>query len=226
MSLLTYASPWTNEDKKKTPSVRKSLKHSPVSNSSTNQEYTSTDSAPTSNSMPLTINEVQNIQEERGNKVHELLSKMTEVDAENDGAHLVNFSPITPPTLTRNNLDMIDDAEDIQKINPVMQPKNRPNGVYLADNRSLANLTNYQNSYTNQPLFQNQNKPYYANMGVSSQGSDSKLMERINYMIHLLEQQQHEKTANITEEFLLYSFLGVFVIYVVDSFTKNGKYVR
>jgi hypothetical protein len=63
-------------------------------------------------------------------------------------------------------------------------------------------------------------------MGVSSQGSDSKLMERINYMIHLLEQQQHEKTANITEEFLLYSFLGVFVIYVVDSFTKNGKYVR
>ena len=45
-------------------------------------------------------------------------------------------------------------------------------------------------------------------------------------MIHLLEQQQHEKTDNITEEFLLYTFLGVFVIYVVDSFSRSGKYVR
>ena len=45
-------------------------------------------------------------------------------------------------------------------------------------------------------------------------------------MIHLLEEQQMEKTANITEEFILYTFLGVFVIYVIDSFTRNGKYVR
>jgi len=51
-------------------------------------------------------------------------------------------------------------------------------------------------------------------------------MERINYMVHLLEEQQHEKTANVTEEFLLYTFLGVFVIYVVDTFSRNGKYVR
>ena len=55
---------------------------------------------------------------------------------------------------------------------------------------------------------------------------DDKLMERINYMIHLLEQQQHEKTDHITEEFLLYTFLGVFVIYLVDSFTRVGKYTR
>jgi len=51
-------------------------------------------------------------------------------------------------------------------------------------------------------------------------------MEKINYMIHLLEQQQHEKTDNITEEFLLYTFLGVFVVYVLDSFARSGKYIR
>jgi len=41
-----------------------------------------------------------------------------------------------------------------------------------------------------------------------------------------LEGQQHEKTENITEEFLLYTFLGVFVIFVVDSFARAGKYTR
>ena len=51
-------------------------------------------------------------------------------------------------------------------------------------------------------------------------------MEKINYMIHLLEDQQHEKTANITEEFLLYTFMGVFVIFIVDSFSRAGKYTR
>ena len=55
---------------------------------------------------------------------------------------------------------------------------------------------------------------------------DDKLMEKINYMIHLLEQQQNEKTDNVTEEFILYTFLGVFIIFIVDSFSKNGKYTR
>jgi F0F1-type ATP synthase assembly protein I len=56
--------------------------------------------------------------------------------------------------------------------------------------------------------------------------NDSKLMEKINYMIHMLEAQQTEKTSNITEEFILYTFLGVFIIYVVDSFARAGKYTR
>jgi hypothetical protein len=55
---------------------------------------------------------------------------------------------------------------------------------------------------------------------------DNKLMEKINYMIHLLEEQQNEKTNNITEEFILYTFLGVFIIFVVDSFARSGKYTR
>jgi hypothetical protein len=45
-------------------------------------------------------------------------------------------------------------------------------------------------------------------------------------MINLLEEQQDEKTNNVTEEVVLYSFLGIFIIFVVDSFARIGKYVR
>jgi high-affinity K+ transport system ATPase subunit B len=45
-------------------------------------------------------------------------------------------------------------------------------------------------------------------------------------MIHLLEEKQDEKTNNVMEEVILYSFLGIFIIFVVDSFARVGKYVR
>lgn len=56
--------------------------------------------------------------------------------------------------------------------------------------------------------------------------SSNQLMEKLNYMIHLLEEQQKESTQNIPEEFALYSLLGIFIIYIVDSFTRAGKYIR
>jgi len=52
------------------------------------------------------------------------------------------------------------------------------------------------------------------------------LMQKLNYMISLLEDQHDEKTNNVTEEVILYSFLGIFIIFIVDSFAKVGKYVR
>ena len=52
------------------------------------------------------------------------------------------------------------------------------------------------------------------------------LLEKINYMIYLLEQQKREKNKHTTEEFVLYSFLGVFVIYLADSFARSGRYIR
>jgi hypothetical protein len=70
--------------------------------------------------------------------------------------------------------------------------------------------------------------PYYTNPSnnQSITGSKDLLIEKLNYMIHLLEEQQEEKTGHITEELILYSFLGIFIIFVIDSFTKAGKYVR
>ena len=71
--------------------------------------------------------------------------------------------------------------------------------------------------------------PYYTNMENNSQLSGNNknmLMEKLNYMIHLLEEQQEDKTGNVTEELILYLFLGIFVIFVVDSFARAAKYTR
>jgi hypothetical protein len=58
-----------------------------------------------------------------------------------------------------------------------------------------------------------------------SSGNDV-LLNKINYMINLLEEQQDERTNNVTEEVILYSFLGIFIIFLVDSFARVGKYTR
>jgi hypothetical protein len=64
---------------------------------------------------------------------------------------------------------------------------------------------------------------------ISAKGYGEKndvLLQKINYMIHLLEKTQDERTNNVTEEVILYSFLGIFIIFIVDSFARVGKYVR
>jgi hypothetical protein len=66
---------------------------------------------------------------------------------------------------------------------------------------------------------------FYTN-SYSPNDNNQILIEKLNYMINLLEEQQDHKTGSVTEEVVLYSFLGVFIIFVIDSFTKVGKYVR
>jgi len=76
------------------------------------------------------------------------------------------------------------------------------------------------------------NRPYYTNtqnnaiFNESSENSQDLLLQKLNYMINLLEEKQDEKTNNVTEEIVLYSFLGIFIIFIVDSFARIGKYVR
>jgi len=52
------------------------------------------------------------------------------------------------------------------------------------------------------------------------------LSDKVAYMIRLLEEQRDEKTGHVTEEIILYLFLGIFVIFVVDTFVKTGRYSR
>jgi hypothetical protein len=56
--------------------------------------------------------------------------------------------------------------------------------------------------------------------------SKGSLIEKLNYIIDLLEEQQDYKTNSILEDLILYTFLGIFVIFIVDSFARSGKYVR
>ena len=80
----------------------------------------------------------------------------------------------------------------------------------------------YQQAY-------NQYVPYYTNSSAGSEmnyANRDELMRKLNYLIHMMEEGKDEKTENVTEELVLYLFLGVFVIFVVDSFARAGKYTR
>jgi hypothetical protein len=90
-------------------------------------------------------------------------------------------------------------------------------------------------NFQNKPMApDNANKGYYKERSIDQQtnginmyGSNNDvLLNKINYMINLLEDQQDERTNNVTEEVVLYSFLGIFIIFVVDSFARVGKYTR
>jgi hypothetical protein len=229
MSLLYSASPWTNEEsvKKRIPSMKKP---------SVNEIAAA--SEPSSKQTPLTMEDAAAIQDDRSSRVNDIINKITAISAENDGAHLGDFKPMDPPQLNQRksipeNSGKMMDPQQLLPENPLQQKPpaiNRPgnNNNYGANDMNLGNLSNYQQSYSAPTMFAKPQQPYYAKYGTNggTSGGDDKLMERINYMIHLLEQQQQEKTANVTEEFLLYTFLGVFVIYIVDSFSRTGKYTR
>lgn len=215
-SLITTASPWISDEppKKRTSTLKKTSK-------APQEEYVSNAEA-YENMKPPTIDDVQTATQDRNTRVNDLLNKITSVD-NGDNSKMGEFKP--PPTPSMNVKKDMDDntaGKSFQYTPPSYSEASlaikEARGPYVANDSGV--FSNYTQSY--QPAVI---KPYYANMGIGSQG-DSKLMEKINYMIHLLEEQQLEKTNNITEEFILYTFLGVFIIFIVDSFSRSGKYTR
>ena len=56
--------------------------------------------------------------------------------------------------------------------------------------------------------------------------SNSEMLNKLNNLIELFENQKEIKTGQKNEEIILYCFLGVFVIYIMDSFVSIGKYSR
>jgi hypothetical protein len=107
------------------------------------------------------------------------------------------------------------------------------------DNLDLNDYTNYGNSKEIEDYYKNVlpgyknsvNKPYYPyrepqSNYINNDSSHDVLIQKLNYMISLLEDQKDEKTNNVTEEVILYSFLGIFIIFIADTFVKAGKYTR
>ena len=59
--------------------------------------------------------------------------------------------------------------------------------------------------------------------GGSMSGTNAALIEKLNYIIHMLEDKKEEKTGHVVEELVLYCFLGVFIIFIVDTFTRAAS---
>ena len=165
------------------------------------------------------------------------------------------IDPYNPPAVTRqpssnkegmSNYDANSNNTKNYSSQYVPQPAQDDNmdlqelgGVYMNDEqvkKYFKNLIpNYEGGKTNQEQNKNlYNQARFSNMNSSSPiqnnvgygDANQVLVDKLNYMINLLEDQQDERTNNVTEEVVLYSFLGVFIIFVVDSFARVSKYVR
>ena len=173
-------------------------------------------------------------QEESKNRINDLLNNMKNVIPDNEGVNIGNFQPLRPPEISDT---------DKTKTTPFTNPhdtteKNSTNlssfiPIDLTSKEGFSNRTSLASSYNDS---YGGNLSEYMKPFISKTGSplmepkqilgNEKLIEKLNYIIHLLEEQKHEPTQHITEEFLLYTFLGVFIIYIVDSFSRAGKYIR
>jgi hypothetical protein len=151
-------------------------------------------------------------------KVNDFLDSLIDSDSDSDSDNLGDFK--------ENNLRPLP--------NPQLQTKKKePTNNFVNQNNEMLDSAITQEQFKSMESDYNkeyvsQFVPYSTNVSNTQEvhGSKDVLFEKLNYMINLLEDQQEEKTGHVTEELILYCFLGVFMIFVVDSFARVGKYVR
>ena len=213
MSSSLNSSPWIDETpKKRIPSMRKTVRKAVVpkrvdTDNFQNQEWDNNPIIP------------RNDNDDDDKEVNHLLEKMTLLNVDNDGSSLANFNPISYP----------ENSEIEDRILP--PDYNRWKKTTTTSNFGLDNSNTVHNpSEYNQAYEISHNKPNYIdhsnNSNNNNNGDNKNISDRLSYIIHLLEEQQNEKTNNTLEEAIMYLLLGTFVIFVVDSFSRGGKYVR
>lgn len=180
-------------------------------------------------------------------KVNSVLNSIhNRVADDDDGAnyesaqHSEGFKPLNPFNPPDKPLSMGSERTKKEGLsNLVPQPSDEQDltlqelqSAYMNDSQVREYYNKMMPNYKNQNQNQNQqHSNYYQQSQQQSQpylGNDTNqvLIDKLNYMINLLEEQQDQRTNNVTEEVVLYSFLGVFMIFIVDSFARVGKYVR
>jgi len=151
--------------------------------------------------------------EEFLNSMKNYSENMEEMDG--DGEGLANFNPPPKAELTKIPEDVVENLDNQNSLN---QPAD-DNAVTIEGYNNLNNdvMKSYYDSYV----------PYYNNpQNQSTFQNKDELMKKLNYLIHLMEENKDEPNKNVTEELVLYMFLGVFTIFVIDSFARAGKYTR
>jgi hypothetical protein len=184
-------------------------------------------------------------------KINNVLQSIhnTSSEGSEDSNGLADFNPPSPPI--SSGVQRTTDAKPspIQPTPDMASPQTlgrppAPAEEYNTEKLDLNNFsTNYGSKITNEeyykkfvPNYQKQqaeneriNRQYYNQYPAPSYTNatdNNVLIEKINYMIHLLEENQDERVGSVTEEVILYSFLGIFIIFMADSFSRIGKYKR
>jgi len=172
----------------------------------------------------------------RQTRVHELIQQMQSLNVDNDGNNLADFKPLSHPIVNTKKTEGGGDPAGtgggmggfdnlptyVPPANPRFTPQVSQRPTFSANNLNLDKNSDYRAAYQPPP----QIPKYTGGTGGPLPKNDDRLMDKINYMIHLLEEQANEKTNNVLEEFVMFSLVGVFLIYVLDSFSRSGRYVR
>ena len=148
-----------------------------------------------------------------------------ENESDDDDEMLTNFS-----TKTENFSSKTEEEEEKRMLQEGLKQREQIEKVQenfqrMHQNRK-DNLSPYLSELNNEFANYYNNKAEPNNNSNNILQSESDLMKKLNYVVHMLEEQQDEKTQSITEELILYTFLGIFVIFIVDSFSKVTKYKR
>ena len=162
------------------------------------------------------------------NKINnEIISEIlndSEYDTENDNvtSNLGNFKVLHEPVQTKQqeNFDNQPQQNESNKYsyNPTVENKSNIEDNPIQNQDNYAKLDSaYLNDYYNNYISKQENNQNYSTQFKTNNCNDE-LLKRLDNILHLLEEQQEEKTSYITEELILYVFLGIFVIYVLDSF--------
>ena len=227
MSFIISASPYSSSHSiKRTSSIGKRKtqrappkpkKHDDDNDDDDNDNGFWTDILDNDNSLSESMKSTITMNEERGHTVNDMLNKIT---ASSAGDGLADFKPVSSPSLAKKNSDAEGFESPLLKRAAGLPPMGSPE--YVPSDIGMDSLSNYNKSYEAGGIL---GKPYYS-INKPSDDGNSGIMQKLNYITHILEDLQLEKTSNITEELILYSFLGVFVIFMVDSFARVGKYHR
>jgi hypothetical protein len=178
-------------------------------------------------------------EKEYSEKVNSVLQSIHNLPPDNEGGELGDFQPIPPPvsagveqTRLRDSIQgtNLQQEKAMFASNPSTSQHAMPANIVMSDvDMQKRFIPNYDSIYQNSPnkFMPTQQSGFQQYINTYSPGANNDiLMEKLNYMIHLLEEQQDERTNNVTEEVILYCFLGIFIIFIVDSFARVGKYTR
>ena len=222
MSLIASASPWVNDDptvaqRKRIATMKKPNVSPPLPIASSSTQDIRTFSTNREENTHVTD------EEEGGGVIRSKESKETSHLAE-----IVNKIADTPSRLSLDNAGngLADFAPRDMGITLPPQPIRNPgpsSAPFAPNPNHTASLNNYRQSYETPPTRGGVPNGVAVNR---DGGTDVKVADRLSYIIHMLEEMKNEKTNNVTEEFVLYSLLGIFVIYLVDAFARTGKYTR
>lgn len=142
-------------------------------------------------------------------------------DESSNDKNMGTFTPISPPHSASS--DRLQNGMEVSSNHPVQSITHNQEMI----NKNVESFSQLPGTYAKQ--YQQQYIPYYnqSSDDLSPNGANrDELLEKLHQIIFMLEEHKNNKNANSTEEIILYFFLGIFIIFIIDSFARVGKYVR